>query len=53
MDPAKVDARRKAMVANLPVEGLALIVLGSSHDLGPHLARDALYVAVTPRSYPE
>jgi hypothetical protein len=28
-DDAKVNARRKAMVARLPAEGIALIVLGS------------------------
>jgi len=48
-DEAKVNARRKAMVAQLPRYGLALIVLGSSHDLGPHLREGTLYVKVTPR----
>jgi hypothetical protein len=27
-------------------------VLGGSHDLGPYLGADVLYVRVTPRSYP-
>lgn len=53
LDEAKVQARRQAMVANLPAEGLALIILGSSHDLGPHLGNDVLYIVVTPRSHPE
>jgi hypothetical protein len=50
---AKTAARRKAMVAHLPAEGMALIVLGGSHDLGPHLPVGTLYVKVTARSYPE
>jgi hypothetical protein len=50
---AKIAARRKAMVAHLPAEGMALIVLGGSHDLRPHLAAGTLYLKVTPRSYPE
>jgi hypothetical protein len=50
---AKIAARRKAMVACLPAEGMAFIVLGGSHDLGPHLPSGTLYVRVTPRSYPE
>ena len=47
------DARRKAMVKNLPTSGLAVIVLGGSHDLGPHLPAGTLYVRVTPKSYPQ
>jgi hypothetical protein len=50
---ARIAARRKAMVAHFPAEGIALIVLGGSHDLGPHLAAGTLYVKVTPRNYPE
>lgn len=50
---AKIAARRKAMVARLPAEGMALIVLGGSHDLGPQLPAGTLYVQVTPRGYPD
>jgi hypothetical protein len=50
---AKIEARREAMVAQLPKEGLALIVLGGSHDLGMLLPPDTLYIQVTPRGYPE
>jgi hypothetical protein len=52
-DPEKLLTRRQAMVAHLPEKGLALVVLGGSHDLGPHLNPQTLYVRVTPRSYPE
>jgi hypothetical protein len=37
----------------LPVEGLAVIILGGSHDLGPYLPERTAYVRVTPRSYPQ
>jgi hypothetical protein len=40
------------MVKRLPVTGTALIVLGGSHDLAPHLANDTLYIRVTPERYP-
>ena len=52
LDKAKVEARRRAMVKQLPPSGIALIVLGGSHDLAPHFGPDVLYVRVTPRSYP-
>ena len=51
-DPDKLDAWRKTMVAHLPASGLALVVLGGSHDLGPYFGAGVLYVGVTPRSYP-
>jgi hypothetical protein len=50
---AKIAARRRAMVSMLPVEGLAVIILGGSHDLGPYLPERTAYVRVTPRSYPQ
>src|SRR5262249_11509401 len=53
IDEAKMEARRKAMVKNLPAAGVALVVLGGAHDLGPHLQAGTLYVAVTVKSYPE
>jgi hypothetical protein len=52
-DEAKIAAREKAMVARLPKEGFAVIVLGGSHDLGPYLPTGSLYVKATPRGYPE
>ena len=51
-DAAKLDARRKAIVAQLPSTGLALVILGGSHDLTPFLGSDVLYVCITPRGYP-
>lgn len=51
-DDETVWLRRQAMARNLQREGLALIVLGGSHDLGTHLGGDVLYIQVTPRSYP-
>jgi hypothetical protein len=51
-DAAKLEARRKAIVARLPEKGMALVVLGGSHDLGPYLGADVLYVRITPKSYP-
>jgi hypothetical protein len=51
-DDAKVQARRRAMVRNLPTSGLAVVILGP-HDLGPYLPAGTLYVRVTPRSYSE
>jgi hypothetical protein len=51
-DAAKIEARRKAMLAQLPKTGLAVIVLGGTHDLRPYLDADTLYIRVTPRSYP-
>ena len=51
-DDAKIQARRRAMVRNLPTSGLAVVILGS-HDLGPYLPAGTLYVRVTPRSYSE
>ena len=52
-DPAKIQVRRKAMIGNLPTSGLAVVILGGSHNLAPHLPEGATYVRVTPRSYPE
>ncbi|MBI3410370.1 MAG: hypothetical protein HY040_18680 [Planctomycetes bacterium] len=52
-DAAKVKARRIAMVSHLPVEGLAVVILGGSHDLEPHLPTGTLYVKVTPKNYPQ
>jgi hypothetical protein len=51
-DAEKVAARRKAMADRLPKEGMALVVLGGSHDLRPYLPPGTLYVRVTMRSYP-
>jgi hypothetical protein len=51
-DAAKIEARRKAMVARLPAVGIVLVVLGGSHDLGPFFGADALYVRISPRGYP-
>jgi hypothetical protein len=51
-DADKLDVRRRTMVAHLRASGLVLVVLGGSHDLGPYFGADALYVRVTPRSYP-
>jgi hypothetical protein len=51
-DAVALIERRKAMVRMLPREGLAVIVLGASHDLGPMLGRDVLYIRVRPRSLP-
>ena len=42
----------RAMVAHLPAEGQAVIVLGGSHDLTPMLPTGTAYVRVTVRSYP-
>src|SRR5262249_10139592 len=53
IDEAKMDARRRAIGKNRPAAGVALVVLGGAHDLGPHLPDGALYIAVTVRSYPE
>jgi hypothetical protein len=47
----KIEARRRAIVNRLPKSGIALLVLGGSHELGPYLG-DVLYIRVTPRSYP-
>jgi hypothetical protein len=38
------------MVANLPERGMAVIVLGGSHDLGVDFDKSVLWV---PRSYPD
>jgi hypothetical protein len=51
-DPEKLE-RRKTIVAHLPASGLVLVVLGGSHDLRAYLGDGALYVRVTPRSYPD
>jgi hypothetical protein len=45
-DPAKILARRKAMIGNLPKSGMAVVVLGGSHDLAPHLGNYAILVLV-------
>ncbi len=34
-------------------DGTALVVLGGSHDLGPYLGNDVLYIRITSRSYPD
>jgi hypothetical protein len=52
-DPAKILARRKAMINNLPKSGMAVVILGGSHDLTSHLPEGAAYIRVTPRSYPQ
>ncbi len=53
LDEAKIAVRHKAMVARLPKEGVAVIVLGGSHDLDTILPADTLYVRVTPKGYPD
>lgn len=53
LNDGKIAVRRKAMAAKLPAEGMALIVLGGSHDIGPYLPAGTLYVQVTPRGYPD
>ena len=50
--PRTIDARRQAIARNLPDKGIAVIVLSGAHDLTPYLPH-ALYVRVTPASYPE
>jgi len=49
-DALKVAARRKPMVDRLPKEGMALAVLGGSHDLRQHLPPGTAYIRVTTRS---
>lgn len=50
-DRSALLAREKAMVDRLPGSGVAVLILGVSHDLGPLLA-GAIYVRVTPKSLP-
>ena len=50
--PVRLDARRRAMVRRLPATGLAVLVLGGSHDLCQHFDTGVLYIRVTPRNYP-
>jgi hypothetical protein len=52
-DSAKIEARRKAMIRRLPAQGMVLVVLGGSHDLGPHVPATTGYLRITPNSYPE
>jgi hypothetical protein len=52
-DAAKIEVRRKAMVKNLPRQGLAVVILGGSHNLEPYLPAETLYIQVTPRSFTE
>jgi hypothetical protein len=52
-DPAKIFLRRQAMMAQLPKKGIAVVILGGSHDLAPHLPPGTLYLRVTPKSYAE
>jgi len=51
-DADAIQARRQAMVKQLPAQGLAVIVLGGSHDIRDVLPEGTHYLRVTPRSYP-
>lgn len=50
-DAEAIEVRRRAMVKNLPAQGLVVIILGGSHDLTPHLPEGTRYIQVTPRAY--
>ena len=43
----------RGRMANLPYEGVALVILGGVHNPWPHLPKRTLYVRVTPRNYAE
>jgi hypothetical protein len=50
-DADKVAERHRAMVARLPKDGVALLVLGGSHDFGTHLPDGTAYMRVAARAY--
>ncbi len=51
-DADAIHERRKAMVKQLPAQGLAVIVLGGSHDLTRYLPEGTQYIRVKVKGYP-
>jgi hypothetical protein len=53
IDAEKMRARERAMIRNLPEQGVALVVLGAAHDLASMLPRGAGYARVKVKGFPE